>query len=498
LEKLKMNGEKQILFIVITASLCIFVISLLSVNFGVKSALLVAMLIPCVILSYKFPRWGLLAFLTYLPFGGTITYAIADSFKGAGTQITSFFHLAKDAFYFPALMGILVSSPTFGQLKPKIKPLLLTLSILLGVCLLTLLLVNLPQQLVAQGEKPFLMGLIGLKVLIGYIPLILCAYYFVRTRRDLYFLLRWLVILILICCSLCLMQYFLLVSGICPGSSSLLESDSLKPSLRARCWVGGSLLYNPAKGLIRLPGTFVSPWHWGWFLISSSFITYAASLSDPSRHWRLVARLGIAMVLVATFISGQRIAFLLVPISFLTLLLLTEKERKWLPLKLGSLVLLSLFTASQLDIVQQRVASFINRWNYSNPLDFMAWQFQWIFQQEIVPWLGYGLGRATDAARHFGVTSLIETFHVKLIYEIGFLGVLAFLGVVSTLSFLTFKAYRSQQDLSQHYLGICLWVFVLFISYNPYYYPLTVDPVGVYYWFLAGILLKLPELDRVC
>jgi len=161
-----MNGEKQILFIVITASLCIFVISLLSVNFGVKSALLVAMLIPCVILSYKFPRWGLLAFLTYLPFGGTITYAIADSFKGAGTQITSFFHLAKDAFYFPALMGILVSSPTFGQLKPKIKPLLLTLSILLGVCLLTLLLVNLPQQLVAQGEKPFLMGLIGLKVLI--------------------------------------------------------------------------------------------------------------------------------------------------------------------------------------------------------------------------------------------------------------------------------------------------------------------------------------------
>jgi hypothetical protein len=38
-------------------------------------------------------------------------------------------------------------------------------------------------------------------------------------------------------------------------------------------------------------------------------------------------------------------------------------------------------------------------------------------------------------------------------------------------------------------------VFVLFISYNTYYYPLAVDPVEVYYWFFAGVLLKLPKLD---
>jgi hypothetical protein len=35
------------------------------------------------------------------------------------------------------------------------------------------------------------------------------------------------------------------------------------------------------------------------------------------------------------------------------------------------------------------------------------------------------------------------------------------------------------------------------ISYNTYYYPLDVDPVAVYYWFFAGIALKLPELDRL-
>jgi hypothetical protein len=36
----------------------------------------------------------------------------------------------------------------------------------------------------------------------------------------------------------------------------------------------------------------------------------------------------------------------------------------------------------------------------------------------------------------------------------------------------------------------------LFISYFPYYYPLDVDPVNVYYWLAAGIVLKLPDLDR--
>jgi hypothetical protein len=41
-----------------------------------------------------------------------------------------------------------------------------------------------------------------------------------------------------------------------------------------------------------------------------------------------------------------------------------------------------------------------------------------------------------------------------------------------------------------------MWVFVLFISYNTYYYPLDVDPVAVYYWLCAGIIFKLPILDK--
>jgi hypothetical protein len=52
------------------------------------------------------------------------------------------------------------------------------------------------------------------------------------------------------------------------------------------------------------------------------------------------------------------------------------------------------------------------------------------------------------------------------------------------------------RDRSLRGYGAAFWTFILVISYNTYYYPLDVDPVAVYYWFFAGIVLKLPELDK--
>ena len=47
--------------------------------------------------------------------------------------------------------------------------------------------------------------------------------------------------------------------------------------------MGGSLLYTPSHGQIRLPGTFVAPWQWGWFLISSAFSVLAPPLAIALR-----------------------------------------------------------------------------------------------------------------------------------------------------------------------------------------------------------------------
>lgn len=450
----------------------------------------VAITILCTTLSFKYPRQAIIAFLIYMPFGGTITYAI-----GATNPLLQ---LAKDAFYIPGLIGVIqyCRREKLPILIPK--ALVAPLGILLGYCLLTLLFVNGSQQLTADAEKPIAMGILGLKVLLGYIPLITCAYYLIRDKKDLDFLMRLHIILILVCCGLAFLQYFMLQTGICEGTRNYEGAALFKASTEARCLVGGSLLYSPQHGQIRLPGTFVAPWQWGWFLISAGFLAYASAFSDPSPFWRLLGLSSMASVFVMSVLSGQRIALALVPITFAILLFLTGQVanlKRFIPIGIGLAMILGIAMVSNPEIVQQRFDSFEERWNASPPHAFIERQFNWSLDQQ-EGFLGRGLGRATNSARSLGETELIETYYPKLIYEIGPLGAILFLVAVTVLTFQVFKAYRSVKDPNLRSYGASFWVFVLFMSYNTYYYPLDVDPVAVYYWFFAGAALKLPELDR--
>lgn len=494
-----MQNEKQIILIITVLFSTVFIGYFFLLIAGTQGAILGALLVPCTVLSYLFPRWGLLAFLIYLPLGGTITYAVAGVFQAFGRGVSytgsySLFHLAKDAFYIPALLGIFISSKIWQKKPLKFKLLIFFIAFFVTACFLTFFFVNLSDDFSNTNDKIALMGLVGLKVWLGYIPLIFCAYYCCNNQKILLLFNRVLLLLILIACTLCLIQYLLLVHGICPGSTELPRPSNISASLRAQCFVGGSLLFNPAKNLIRLPGTFVAPWQWAWFLITSSFITYGVSLSEPSRLWKSLSFAGIVAVLVATLISGQRAALLLVPIIYLVLFISTQKKNKNLLIKLGTIFILTVIITTQIGLVDQRIANLIQRWQYAPPQEFILNQIQWLTHNRITL-LGNGLGRTASAARRLGSIRLVETFPVQMIYEIGILGYLGFLSVVTTLTILTFKAYRSLENPALRGLGLCLWVFILLISYNPYYYPLAVDPVAVYYWFIAGMLLKLPVLE---
>ena len=499
-----MNLSRKEIFIASTVAIA-FCVSVVLVLFrSLQASFIGAVMVFAVAIAYRFPRQGLWLFLIYMPFAGTVSYSFASIYKSVGGYVTysqdyALYHLAKDAFYFPALFGILFSSPPLKllkNLKGNLKPLLIGILILLSVCLLTLFLVNFPQQILASDrEKPFLMGIIGLKILVGYIPLLACGYYLIRDRQDLRYLFRLQVIITLICCGLCLIQYLLLSQGICPGNVNLPEPAYRRATLQARCFVGGSLLYNPERRLISLPGTFVAPWQWAWFLIANSFLTAAATVYESSRLWRILGFVAIALILVAAIISGQTTATLLVPIVFFVLLWVTEANNKWLPYKLSITTFLSVLIANNFGIFGSALDNIISRWNYTPPQAFVVNQFNWIIGNG-VSWLGEGLGRSASAARKLGEIKLIETFYPRLLYEIGWLGTLAFLGVVSLITLSTFKAYCSVQHLPLRSLGICLWFFVVLISYNTFYYPLAVEPVNIYYWFFAGVLLKLPTIDR--
>ena len=445
--------------------------------------------IACLSLSFKYPRQAIYGLIIYVPFSGTVVYALGGS---------GILQLAKDAIYIPALIGVIQFCRRTRQpliIPQRIKIPLLVLLTLSG---LTLLVVNGGQQLATTGDEvPILVGVLGLKVLIGYVLIIPCIFYLIRDREDVYFLLRIQVVLILICCGLGFMQYMMLRLGICQGTVGSGE-DLFKASLQARCFVGGSLLYSPEQGQIRLPGTFNAPWQWGWFLISSGFFAFGTAFSDRSPIWRIVGLASLAAVGVMAVVSGQRIALALVPTTIVGLLILTGQVanlKRFLPIGLGLGLILMVLMAQNPEVVGERLDSFQSRWDASPPQAFILQQFDWAQKQQ-QGILGRGVGRATNAARIFGKTELVETYHPKLMYEIGPLGLLATLALYLTLTVATFKAYRSIKDPNLRGYGASMWVFVLFISVFPYYYPLDVDPVNVYYWLAAGIVLKLPEIDQ--
>ncbi|MEG3955756.1 hormogonium polysaccharide biosynthesis protein HpsL [Microcoleus sp. herbarium2] len=444
------------------------------------------------LLSYKYPRQALWAFLIYLPFGGTITYAI-----GGGNAV---FQVAKDAFYIPALIA-LIQSCKKKQLPLFIpKQMLSTFSILLMMAMLTLIFVNGEMQLNPRGgDKPILQGILGLKVLIGYIPLIACTYYLLRTKKDLVFFSRMHLVLAIVCCLLGLIQYLLLESGKCAGTRGMIGEELYKATLEARCLVGGSLVFSPEVKFIRLPGTFVAPWQWAWFLISNAFITFTSAFCDSSFWWRVIGLFGMALVFANAVISGQRAALVMVPVATVILLVLTGQVvnfKRFIPIAAGLAILLFVGAAINPGIVEQRWESFVNRWNAAPPQQFFINQLEQSKNFIIDRPLGRGVGRATNSTRIFGATQLIETFQPKLIYELGYPGMIAFQIMLLHLAFLTFRAYRSVKDKSLRSYGASFWVFVGFITINTQYYPLDVDPVSVYYWVLAGAILKLPTIDK--
>ncbi|MEM7772146.1 MAG: hormogonium polysaccharide biosynthesis protein HpsL [Cyanobacteria bacterium P01_A01_bin.37] len=456
---------------------------------GPKLGLGAAVAILYMSLSFKYPRYALWGFLIYVPFGGTITYAIGNS---------PLLQLAKDGFYIPALFGIFQYCRS--EKLPFIinKPVMTSSVILFGYCGIVLFFVNGLQQLTSDGELPFFLGILGLKVLMGYIPLTICSYYLVSNKQTFFFLMRLTLVLIFVCCILAFMQYVFLVTGICEGTRNAEGNDLFKATLESRCLVGGALLFSPQEGQIRLPGTFVAPWQWGWFLISSAFLCFSSAFNEPNIRWRIFGMVSMGAVFVMAVLSGQRIALALVPVIIVALLVVTGQVanlKKFIPVAVLLSLVLTVAALKNPEIVEERISSFQSRWGASPPQAFIMHQFKWALYDHGEP-LGNGLGRATNSGRALAKTVLVETYYPKLIYEIGPMGALSFLGLVTVLTAQTFKAYRSVRDRTLRSYGASFWFYVLFISYNTYYYPLDVDPVAVYYWFFAGVLLKLPVLDK--
>ncbi|MEG3436099.1 hormogonium polysaccharide biosynthesis protein HpsL [Pannus brasiliensis CCIBt3594] len=511
----RQKQQKLTGFIIFSVIFAIFVGIPVGLLAGIKSGIALALGVILGVFAFLYPRASLWTFVIYLPFNGTVTYWIGDG--------SALLQISKDIFYLPALIALVREcrqrkKPIF--IPPKLKYLFL---ILVVFCVIGLFAVNLPFQLrptcdsvqglvryengqfvtwtpCRKGEN-FLQGLLGFKVLLGYIPLIFCTYYLIDNKRKLLSLGRILIVLAIICCILGIAQYWMLKTGHCQGTRGYVGDLLYKATLEARCLVGGALVYSPEVNMIRLPGTFVSPWHWGWFLVSNTVICYASAFSETSKTWRLAGIVGLVLVFINAVICGQRLAFISVPVLVVLLFVLTgqiAQLKRFLPVAIGLVLLLAIgFSFINPEFIQERYDSAVSRWQQSPPTAFIQEQFEVaVRNQQFTGILGWGLGSATSSARTFGDITFTESFHSKLIHELGFIGFSIYMAFISYVVFLAFKSSRSLKDPTLRGFASSYWVFLLVVAYLPYWYPLDTDPVGVYYWLFAGVIFRLPDIER--
>jgi hypothetical protein len=337
--------------------------------------------------------------------------------------------------------------------------------------------------------------LIGIKVWLFYIPLLVLGYHLVRTREELLRVLG-----------------LIAISAVLPAAVGIAEALVMYTGHAERVWS----LYGEAapavtqqfttfplgSGLRRIPSTFSSFYQYFLFLATMVAVVYAWwRTRRPHAHvWSPPALLWVGLV-AATFASGQRGAFLFVPLLVATILLLDRQRRLALevavPIAAAFLLVVALVGTSPVSVV-----------------DHLAWAARSEFGDVLVDGtrdavsattFGVGSGGDSIGARYAfpdervvtPAGRFLESWYLKGWVELGVVGVVAVLLLFGTLVVRLARSYARLRDprlrtVAAACLALVLWT----LLYNVKAQYLDVDPLNVYFWLLAGLVFKLPVLER--
>jgi O-antigen ligase len=417
-------------------------------------------------------QWSVYGLLIYLPFSG-IPIIVAYPH----TEIAV---LAKDIlFVLPAYLGFTLGLRRRGWSFPGAPVvLLLMLSLLLIV------------QSAPQLNNP-LVPLIGLKVWLFYVPLLFLGYHLVASRTELTFLLRMMSLIAIPTLVIGVIEALILDTG-----NSQIVYRFYGPAAQAVTQGFAVFDYGSDGRLLRVPSTFS---------FVSQYYDFTAAMTVVSFAWWQLTRHRLGLVvwmlaLIASFSSGARSAFVLTPLLVVFMAILARSGRSSTisaMMLLGGAGIASLalgLSASNLLLTSADIGS----------QEFQAGFLSGIPNALRLTVTGFGTGQATGAARYVLGDSggsytydptFSESWWVKIILEIGVPGLILFGAIFAVLIWRAYKNHRRLKDsqllpVSAALLGFLIWTLV----YLTKGVEIDLDPINVYFWLFAGLLLKLPTL----
>jgi len=334
---------------------------------------------------------------------------------------------------------------------------------------------------------------IGTKVWLVYLPMLAIGYRYVRRIEDFDSVLRLTALLGLVPALIALAECIIASRAEHAVDPALLRNDFGPFRYLYGDWyshVSAPVLsfYRPGGHIFviaRVPSTFTASTQYFAF----AMVAFAAGLAQAMRagsfRWTVCAALLAAGALAA----GARLAYVLVPVTLVTAVAIGRPERRYaLAVGGGVLAAAAAAVAAGADVagivsllphhVAQQSAHACGE--FARALGTGAW--------------GHGTGWDTNAALRYGDVAerrYIENWYAKAVLELGLGGLAAMVVALAALHWRIASGLRRvSPDVRQLAapVAVVLGVMTIALFKGPY---IDLDPLNVYYWLLAGMLLAV-------
>jgi hypothetical protein len=336
-----------------------------------------------------------------------------------------------------------------------------------------------------------IVGLVGVKVWLFYVPLYILGYHLIDSQDQLFSLTKLMLIVALFPALIGLLEAVLIYSGFSHQVYSFYgDAASDVTQGFAQTILGESQL-------VRIPSTFTFVTQYYNYLLAMLAIAYVAWMAAPrkkkSRHWKLAM---MGLIALAGMLSGARGAFVLIPLFFLCIVLLKANWRKsWQPVAVVpvSVVVTILLVDTTLSDLFSALSDLTRSYIFEAQIG------EFIKALNITLW-GLGTGMNTNAARYLGDISIfrLENFYAKTVVELGIPGLFIILVLFGTILARGLAEFYCLRNPVLRAYSVSLIAFLLIAMINLWKGSyLDIDPLNVYFWLFAGILMKLPKLDAI-
>lgn len=446
-------------------------------------ALAVILLAAAVLTGLNDWRFSVYALLAFLPYSGLLIIA---AYPATGPAV-----LAKDLFFvIPAYLGF---GAAFLLQRRNVAVPGFPLGIAIALAIVVLL------HLMNPTVPNLVVGLIGTKSWLMYIPMAFLGYHLIRGRDDLELMLRLVALAAVVPCVIGIIEGVLVATG--RGAAVYgLYGDAAAAVTQDFANVGGS-----SGDIRRVSSTFSFVGQYYSFTTVMLIVAYAYWRGFLSRQGGLRPLLGgtlFVLVALASVLSGARGALLSVPALTIGMLLLDGHDLRrhwWLPIASLAAVAVAanVFGTSTTTLVSDVVDHGVVEFTIGT-IDGFEEGFDRTF-------LGLGTGVDTVSARYglpqFDPYSVVggkvfESWWVKSLLELGVVGLAITVALLLTILQRLATSHRRLRDPSLRAVSaafVALVIYVIFYNFKGSY--LDLDPMNVLFWLFVGVALKLPRLE---